>query len=425
MAQTQPLERAAPAVAGAASFTASQLLELDACVRCGECLRVCDSFRVTGDEGAAVMGMIQRRRRLFGSEGSLLRRLLRGRDQAAAWEKFQQGVFYCTLCGRCQQVCPVSIRTRDLALAMRQELSSGRCLLPKNLGQARDAILDEGNVFGYPNEERALWAEFLDDLPADLLSKEKAEVLYFVGCVSSFSPAVQEIPQAFLRLLLRAGLDVGLLGGREWCCGFPLIVGGLRQEAEGLIRHNIEEGIERMGAKTVVFNCPSCYYTWRKYYPLQGVRLMHATEFVQELVQEGRLTFRPVDRAITYHDPCDLGRGLGVFDRPRQVLSRVPSARFVELSPCRQQALCCGGGGDVEMWAPEVVHAINDHLVDVVEGSGATLLVQACPQCKRTTRRGLDDRQSSVETMDMVEFALEFGLFPGADGAGETDGAGR
>ncbi|HLE02507.1 MAG TPA: (Fe-S)-binding protein, partial [Dehalococcoidia bacterium] len=194
-------------------------MELDACTRCGECLRACDSFRVKGDEGVALMGMIRRRRRLFQQENGFLGKLLR-RDGASeeAWQQFQEGVFSCTLCGRCQQYCPVGIKTRDLAIVMRQELAAARCLMPKNLGRAREAVREEGNIFRFPNEDRALWTEFLDDVPADLLTKERAEVLYFVGCVSSFSPAVQEIPQAFLPTV-----DVALLGGKEWCCGFPLI----------------------------------------------------------------------------------------------------------------------------------------------------------------------------------------------------------
>jgi len=91
--------------------------------------------------------------------------------------------------------------------------------------------VEEGNVFRFPNEDRAMWAEFLDDIPPDLLEKDHAAVLYFVGCVSSFSPAVQEIPQAFLQVLLKAGMDVALLAGKERCCGFPLIMGGLAGDA--------------------------------------------------------------------------------------------------------------------------------------------------------------------------------------------------
>ena len=398
-------------------FTARQLLEMDACTRCGECLRACDSFRVKGDEGVSLMGMIRRRRRLFREDGSLLRKLLR-RDGASdeAWSRYREGVFDCTLCGRCEVYCPVNIKTRDLAIAMRQELATARCMLPKNLDRARDAVLEEGNIFGYPNEERALWAEFLDDLPADLLNKERAEVLYFVGCVSSFSPAVQEIPQAFLRLLLKAGLDVGLLAGEEWCCGFPLIVGGLAKDAEQVIAHNIER-IRRLGAKTVVFNCPSCYYTWRRYYPLEGVRLMHSAEFIAELVRSGRLKFRTPEAVFTYHDPCDLGRGLGVYDQPRQVVRALAGDSYVELTPSRERALCCGGGGDVEIWDPKLVGEVNDMLTSAVEKSGAQVVVQGCPQCKRTTQRGLSAKGSSVLSMDIAEATLTYGIF--TDGAGD------
>ena len=418
-------------------FTARQLLELDACTRCGECLRACDSFRVKGDEGVSLMGMIRRRRELFcengrpprdafPEDGSPLRKLfhksipllcwlfrLKGTPDEA-WSRYQEGVFDCTLCGRCEVYCPVGIKTRDLAIAMRQELATARCMLPKNLDRAHDAVLEQGNIFGYPNEERALWAEFLDDLPADLLSKEHAEVLYFVGCVSSFSPAVQEIPQAFLRVLLKAGVDVGLLAGKEWCCGFPLIVGGLAKDAEQIIRRNIE-GIQRLGAKTVVFNCPSCYYTWRRYYPLEGVRLMHSAEFIAELVRSGRLKFRPPDAAVTYHDPCDLGRGLGVYDPPREVLRALAGDAYVELTPSRERALCCGGGGDVEIWDPELVGEVNSMLTSAVEKSGADVVVQGCPQCKRTTQRGLSAKGSAVRSMDIAELALAYGIF--------TDGA--
>jgi heterodisulfide reductase subunit D len=391
-------------------LTGRQLLELDACTRCGECLRACDSFRVKGDEGVALMGMIRGRRQLFGQgNGFLGKLLLRDAAPAEAWERFQEGVFSCTLCGRCEQYCPVGIRTRDLAIAMRQELVTGRCIMPRNLDRARDAVREEGNIFNFPNEDRAMWAEFLDDLPADLLAKERADVLYFVGCVSSFSPAVQEIPQAFLRVLLKAGIDVGLLAGREWCCGFPLMVGGLAAEAERVKEHNIQE-VRRLGAKTIVFNCPSCYYMWDKNYHLEGLRLVHSAQFIRDLVRMGRLKIDLGDLPVTYHDPCDLGRGMGEYEAPREVLGTA-AGRYIEMKPSRERALCCGGGGDVEMWDPELVGEVNDMLTSAVQGSGAQLVVQGCPQCKRTTQRGLEKTQSDIRTMDFAEVALEFGTF--------------
>jgi len=357
--------------------------------------------------------MIRQRRNLF-DVTSPLAGVLGGRNGVSAeqWERFQAGVFSCTLCGRCEQFCPVGIKTRGLAMALRLELATARCMMPKNLGVARDAVAEEGNVFRFPNEDRAMWAEFLDDIPADLMDKDHAEVLYFVGCVSSFSPAVQEIPQAFLQVLLKAGMDVALLAGKERCCGFPLIMGGLAGDARALIDHNMAE-LRRLGAKLVVFNCPSCYYTWKKYYPVEaeGIRLAHASEVINDLVQSGRLVFESGAMPVTYHDPCDLGRGLGVYDVPRDVLKRFAPADYIELTPSREAALCCGGGGDVEMWDPDLVAGVNTVLTDAVLTTGAGLLVQACPQCKRVTQRGLESRGAGVRTLDIAELALEFGTF--------------
>ncbi len=380
-------------------FAFPQALAFDACTRCGLCLRACGSYAATGVEGSSVYGMIGARRALF------------ARNEDRARDALRDAAFDCTLCGRCQEVCPVGIKTRDVALAVRQELATARCMLPKNLDLARDAVREENNVFRFPNEDRALWTDFMDDLPDDLLTKEKADVLYYVGCVSSFSPAVQEIPQAFLQLLLRAGLDVALLGGKEWCCGFPMIMGGLPDEADHLIEHNIAE-VRRLGAKTIVFNCPSCYYTWKRYYALPGVRLLHATQLVRELVEEGRLRFDGApDGGVTYHDPCDLGRGSGEFAAPREVLRGLVGEDFVELTPSGRLGLCCGGGGDVEMWSPDVVATVNRSLVDAVQATGAGLLVQGCPQCKRVTQRGLQEAGSKVRTLDIAELALEYGTF--------------
>jgi heterodisulfide reductase subunit D len=382
-------------------FSSLQMLELDACTRCGECLRSCSSFRITGNEGASIMGMIRGQKALFEANGT---------SGPEAWAAFQQGVFSCTLCGRCEPACPAGIRTRDLAISMRQEIASARCMLPKNMDVVLQAVEDEGNIFNFPNDDRALWAEFMDDLPPDLLGKEKAEVLYFVGCVGSFSPAVQEIPQAFLRVLLKAGVDVALLAGKEWCCGFPLIVGGRAADAQRLIEHNVAE-VRRLGAKTIVFSCPSCYNAWAKYYRLPGIQLLHSTQFISELVAQGRLSLEAEGLRLSYHDPCDLGRGTGEYEAPRRVLQALEGADYVELRESRERSLCCGGGGDVEMWDPQLVGKINRVLVDAVDATGAQVLVDACQQCKRSTQKGLAEAGSRVRVMDIAEVALEFGTF--------------
>lgn len=394
-------------------FGPRQRLELDACTRCGECVRICESYAVTGDTGSVLMGMIQRRRDFHRREHGLLGRLFGwNRSVDDEWQAYMEGVFSCTLCGRCVEVCPVNIDTRTLALAMREELVTHRRLHPENLGVARDAVEEHKNVFGMPNDERTFWAEFLDDLPDGFFDRTTGDVLYYVGCVSSFSPAVQEIPQAFLTLLLRAGVDVIILGEREWCCGFPLIMGGMFDQALPLIRHNLHEAVDKAGVSTIVFNCPSCYYTWAKYLKPPGVKLYHATQYARVLQEEGRLKFRATSERVTYHDPCDLSRGMKEVEAPRAVLRSVPDLDFVELAQNREMTICCGGGGDVEMSDASLVEAINVNLTDAIVDTQANLVIQGCPQCKRQTMKGLREQGNRTRTLDMVEFALEYGVFP-------------
>ena len=144
---------------------------------------------------------------------------------------------------------------------------------------------------------------------------------------------------------------------------------------------------------------------------MEDVRLVHSTQFIRDLVRSGRLKMDLSDLPVTYHDPCDLGRGMGEYEAPREVLMTAADGNYIELAPSRERALCCGGGGDVEMWDPDLVGEVNSMLTSAVAKSGARLVVQACPQCKRTTQRGLESKQSDIRTLDIAEVALEFGTF--------------
>lgn len=379
---------------------------MEACTKCGLCLSVCDSFGVSGDDSVAVMGMIKRRKRL--SKGKLdLFSLLRIRsiDKSEEIHKFMEGAYRCTLCGRCTQVCPVGIRTRDMVVYLREELVK-KGHFPSNMSTVLLALKTQHNIFNYPNEERTLWLDYTDYSTQDIV-KEKASTIYFVGCVSSFSPAAQDIPQALLKILIESGEDITLLGGEEWCCGFPLIIAGFKNEAEELIKHN-SEMVYKTGAKRIIFNCPSCFYTWSKYYDLKNIELLHETQFFAELVHEGKISFSTLNKRITYHDPCDLGRGMGVFEEPRMVLRSIPGAEFVELEQNRERGFCCGGGGDVEIVDRSIVEKINYHLIEEVKKTGAQIVVSACPQCKRTTKSGIKEKGEKIIQMDISEVILNY-----------------
>jgi Fe-S oxidoreductase len=368
------------------------------CAYCGYCRSVCPTYVGVGWESCSPRGRIQ-----------LARLLLEG---APLSSEQMTRLYQCTMCGHCTQVCSTRIDLREFWLAAREETVKHE-LSPRGLVAARDNIAKTGNVYGYQNDERAGWTEYMDDAPADLYQRGHAEVVYFVGCASSFSPRVQRIAESFVRVMTAAEVNFAILGEGEVCCGFPLVVAGMRDQAETLIEHNLER-VRATGATTIVFTCPACRMMWRETYArhLPGVRLLHSTEWLAELVAAQRLPVKAMNRIVTYHDPCDLARNGGVYDAPRQVLAAVPGLQLIEMHERREQGLCCGGGGDLEMVDPALAQRVAVRTTSRLAATGAQSIVTACPQCVRTLTRGAEASAPGVEVLDLVELlarALEVG----------------
>jgi len=237
------------------------------------------------------------------------------------------------------------------------------------------------------------------------LAPRGADVLLFVGCLSSLYPQAFALPRALLTLLQGLGLRVGVLGPEEVCCGFPLYIGGRADEAVALARRNVE-AIRASGAPLVVTSCPSCYQTLRHWYPdwlgePLGPRVVHAVELLAERADGLRPAARPL--RVTYHDPCDLGRRQGIYELPRDLLRRVPGLELVEMAANRENALCCGGGGDVEMARPELAQAMADRRFAQALETGAEAIVTACPQCTRALNAAARRARRRVPTYDLAE----------------------
>lgn len=275
---------------------------------------------------------------------------------------------------------------------------------PKKLEMVKDIIKNEKNVANFPNSDRDMWAMFLANPPE--LVGEKARTIYFVGCMASFSPAVQDIPAAFAQILQKAGVEFKILGSKEYCCGYPLIVGGMRDEAEGLIKYNTET-IESLGVKRIIFSCPSCYRTFREEYSLHGVKLYHHTQYLEKLIKKGKIKLKRNSEKVTYHDPCDLGRHSGVYEPPRRVIKKIKGIQLKELQKNRELAMCCGGGGDLEILDPQLTEDISKALVEETHESGAETVITACQQCKRVIKTGVTKLGKDLKVKDIAELVLE------------------
>ncbi len=394
------------------NFTVKQLIEFSGCTRCGECLRVCETYKERDmDPIAPVVKLKEMRDHLLYKYGPAWASRLLGGKKFSRQDLFtlSEAAFRCTLCGYCTEVCPSKIDLQNMWYSIREEYATGTGEFPKGFGHIKDGVAAEGNIFNYPNVERALWVDFLEEEPPhEGLRKSRAKVLYYVGCVSSFSPLAQDIPQAFAALLVKAGVDFTILGPEEVCCGFPLKAAGMKAQMEGLRERNIEK-LTEIGADTVVFNCPSCYMTWNvEYSPfLNGITLKHSTQFLKELLVEGSLKLRKKDLKVTYHDPCDLGRNSGVYESPREVLRAIPGIDFREIGDNRSNSICCGGGGVLEAADPTLASEISYKTYQKFVETGADVLVVACPQCKRMFQGARKHLGGKMQVMDITELLLK------------------
>jgi heterodisulfide reductase subunit D len=382
-----------------------QLLEIDACTRCGECLHFCPIYSQKGEEGINPRGKIQAMKKFIRGQYGLWAKLFGPKKLSEEdVKKFSEMVYHCTLCGECGLQCPVSIDSRSLWLALKEVLIDlGH--YPKNIELMKNNVLSRYNISGEDNALRVEWLEAMEGLPDHRYQKERAEVVYFIGCVAAYFPMAHKIPQSFVRILERTGVDFTLLGGAEWCCGFPLIGGGFRKEAQELIRHNIE-GVKAKGAHSIIFSCPSCYHTWHENYHTD-LKLFDSTQFILNLIREGKIQFEEKKIRVTYHDPCDLGRASGIYEAPRAILRSMPGVEFIELANHGERCKCCGGGGLLEMVDPELSAALAKEKIKEIQATGAELVITSCQQCVRTILSTARRMKIPLKISYITEFVLK------------------
>ncbi|MEW6374897.1 MAG: (Fe-S)-binding protein [Thermodesulfobacteriota bacterium] len=381
-----------------------ELIALDSCVKCGSCVDVCPVYAQTQQLETTMGGFFTNLksfiRKTYGLPGMFV-----GFTKTKAMPKeYSEHPYLCTLCGRCKIVCPAFINTRELRIAARGFMVE-KGEYPHILDHVAEALNRVHNILGEPNEDRPMWVQALGEVPKDMFQKEKAKVVYFVGCVASYFPMTKRIPQSFVQILDKARVDFTILGGEEWCCGFPLIAAGMEKDAEALIQHNLEKVKER-GAEKIVFACPSCYHTWMEQCNT-GIEIFHSTQFVKKLIDEDMISFKEKTTKVTYHDPCDLGRASGVYEAPREILRAIPGVELVEMEGNREQCKCCGGGGNLEIVRPDLSAALAQAKIDEIKATGADMVITACQQCVRTILTTARKKKIPIAVMDIIEFVIK------------------
>ena len=391
-------------------FSWKQLMDLDSCFRCGRCQDSCPASmadlplspkKVTGKLSLC---LADHNRFANGepTDGTLCDYV----TDAELWS--------CTGCAACTDVCPAG---EDHITKLQQMRSSAPSCekAPEEVRTAWENLALKGNRHGKDNALRGSWMAAQSTVPT-LAEKSDVEYLYFAGCAAAFEPDAKKSANAFLQLMKKADVSIGVLGAEEGCCGDFALRTGNGELFRTLAVANMKT-FTRWGVKKIVVSCPHGYNLLRKEYPALAAKLgdpevradyevVHHSQLIAALVAEGKL--KPVKTptpVAMFSDPCFLGRYNNVYDEPRSALRAVPGLMLVDAVHARENAVCCGGplfkysrnGAKMGSFRAREVHQ-----------SGARVAVTACPSCRTMIRNGLADISvENIRTLDIAEFMLE------------------
>ena len=276
----------------------------------------------------------------------------------------------CLLCGKCTAICPVGVEGDKLRIAQRS-------VRKYNLGP------DYSNIDVSADIQRC--NKFVSNQNNIVSSSENKKVLYFGGCMTALTPAIMKATGSILG---KAGIEYEIMdrdGGI--CCGRPMFMAGRFSQAMQLVEKNTEI-IMKSGADTLLLSCPICYKIFREKYHLPGIEIIHHTEYFERLLQSGRLKVRKEDVRYVYHDPCELGRGCGVYEQPRHVLSA--AGELVEAEKNRKESICCGGSLGSLTLSFDKRKAMTENALNNLVADSPDRIVTACPLCMSTFARYAD-----------------------------------
>ena len=318
--------------------------------------------------------------------------------------ELKEVIYACTNCLMCQELCGVrddGYGPWDITVAMREEITEKDGPIDAHR-PIYDGLQQHDNPWAHSKDQRGVWA---DGLGLRKLGETKAHTLLFAGCSAGRAGGSA---RGLAGIMQKAGEDFAIFGSEERCCGLYAFDLGFRREFERLKALNLA-AIEEAEIKKVVVACGSCLRIWREYEKAGDVKFhaLHGVEYVQELIQSGRLRFaKRVDRKVTYHDSCHLGRGAGVYDDPRSVLRAIPGVELVEMERNRRWAWCCGGGGGVPEADPELAQWCAADRISEAKASGAEVVLTSSALCQRSFAAIKEARLPAQDLLEFIHQAL-------------------
>ncbi len=418
-----------PVVYGAENvedFTWKQLLDAYACVKCGRCDEVCPSHQ--SGEAHKPKRLNGRLRKQIDKRSPLIMKY-RALPEASRYSKATEDerkilkkvisgdvfedefIWNCTTCGVCVEVCPIFIEHTARLFEMRRYIVSAQQNVPETVSKACAGIEQQGNPWGIEPGNIHDWVR---ELGAPTLNENPgAQWLYFVGCAGLYDDQARKTTTALIKLLKQAGVDFAVWGYDQRCCGDTARRMGNERLYQKIAQDNIAAWNSK-GVKKIITACPHCFNTLKNEYPQFGAayEVMHYSALLADLMKKGSL--KPVnylDKIVTYHDPCYLGRYNDIFNEPREIIMAIPGVRLAEMPRFRNRSFCCGAGGGRAWTKEKSDNAITKSRTGEAVATGAEVVCTACPYCLTAFSEELlaQEHKNDVVVMDIAEI-LEMSL---------------
>ncbi|MFX1320464.1 MAG: (Fe-S)-binding protein [Promethearchaeota archaeon] len=379
------------------------------CISCGDCREATDYTSEPEKWGVCVARDHTSGFEAFFGRGKMqiIRSIWQGRLILS--KDLGEVMYQCPTCNACAETCAYDMDNATIYEALRAELIDAGCGLEAHIPMNK-AMVELLNPYERDNKQKRDWLEKLDFKIKDA-AKEKADILYFVGCTAALTPEIQAVAINTAKVLKKLDIDFNVYGEFEVCCGSVAKRTGDLNAFNSVATKNYEL-FKKSGVKTIITSCAGCYRTLKidyiDYLKDLGIEVLHSIEFIHKITIKQDIKLNHLGITATYHDPCHTGRNIGIkegfnplYEEPREILRKI--VNLVEMKTIKENTKCCGAGGGVKKGFPRLSLEIAKSRVKEAEDTGAQYLVSICPFCYRNLYDAIKELNSDIKMIDLME----------------------